>query len=259
MYDIIYLMSHYIYLSLFIIFCFVLERFFPRKKFASSSQEIFEGLNWFIVNEVILAILLGKISIYINALIVQHHFSLNINLTQLPHWMSLILYIVILDFFSYWTHRFAHSIPKLWNIHKLHHSIQTFNSLYTFKHSLIWQLYIFVSLGLIGGLFQLNENIKMITPFIFLSFDIIQHANISFNRVPYFLNYIFILPRNHLIHHSQMNYLRYGQNFGLIFSFWDIIFKTYYLPQKLDVCLGLKNNDLPQNFFSRFFYPLIKR
>ena len=49
------------------------------------------------------------------------------------------------------------------------------------------------------------------------------------------LNYFFNTPEVHRWHHSAEfpddKMLRYGCNFGVGVSFWDIIFGTFYLPK----------------------------
>jgi sterol desaturase/sphingolipid hydroxylase (fatty acid hydroxylase superfamily) len=48
------------------------------------------------------------------------------------------------------------------------------------------------------------------------------------------LNYLFVTPEVHRWHHSATVPEGYGYscNYGVEFSFWDVIFGTYYLPQK---------------------------
>jgi fatty acid hydroxylase family protein len=48
------------------------------------------------------------------------------------------------------------------------------------------------------------------------------------------LNYVCVTPEVHRWHHSAKTPEGYGYscNYGVEFSFWDLLFGTYYLPQK---------------------------
>jgi sterol desaturase/sphingolipid hydroxylase (fatty acid hydroxylase superfamily) len=48
------------------------------------------------------------------------------------------------------------------------------------------------------------------------------------------LNYVLVTPEVHRWHHSAVTPDGYGHscNYGVEFSFWDIVFGTYYLPKK---------------------------
>src|ERR1700675_3171749 len=49
-----------------------------------------------------------------------------------------------------------------------------------------------------------------------------------------FLNYFFVTPEVHRWHHTVDVPEGYGYscNYGVEFSFWDLVFRTYYLPKK---------------------------
>jgi sterol desaturase/sphingolipid hydroxylase (fatty acid hydroxylase superfamily) len=42
-------------------------------------------------------------------------------------WLTYVVAFLVLDFSSYWTHRWAHKINVLWNRHIVHHSSEEFN------------------------------------------------------------------------------------------------------------------------------------
>ena len=41
-----------------------------------------------------------------------------------PMWAVLILGFFVRDFVQWWTHRLLHKVPKLWEFHKVHHSVE---------------------------------------------------------------------------------------------------------------------------------------
>ena len=55
----------------------------------------------------------------------------------------------------------------------------------------------------------------------------LNHTNVPFDYGP--LKYIFNSPKMHIWHHDVMMHKNSGQNFGIVLSVWDWIFKTAYL------------------------------
>ena len=43
------------------------------------------------------------------------------------HWITYVIAFVVIDFYGYWTHRWAHQINFFWNKHVIHHSSEEFN------------------------------------------------------------------------------------------------------------------------------------
>lgn len=45
-------------------------------------------------------------------------------MSSLPMWAILLIGFVVRDFVQWWTHRLLHRIPRLWEYHKVHHSVE---------------------------------------------------------------------------------------------------------------------------------------
>ncbi len=45
----------------------------------------------------------------------------------LPVWVHALLYMLVADFFAYWTHRLSHAWPVWWRLHGYHHAATEFN------------------------------------------------------------------------------------------------------------------------------------
>jgi lathosterol oxidase len=110
-------------------------------------------------------------------------------------------------------------------------------------------------MGIVGSFISVSANIREYVYITSIFFDIVQHSSTSI-KLPHFLNYILILPNNHYYHHSKVCFKKNGQNFGLIFSFWDLMFGTYYLPKKVDTMIGLEKDNLPKGFIRRLLHPI---
>jgi sterol desaturase/sphingolipid hydroxylase (fatty acid hydroxylase superfamily) len=64
----------------------------------------------------------------------------------------------------------------------------------------------------------------------------------------------------HLWHHDVICHYPYGQNFAVVFSIWDWIFKTMYYPssaqQDAPEKLGFHGlNKFPDSLITRLLYP----
>ncbi len=143
---------------------------------------------------------------------------------------------IVSDFSRYWLHRIMHSIPILWEFHKVHHSAKvltpiTFyrihpieNLLFGFRYALsagvVSGVFIYLFGAMIGVVDILGVNIFL---FIFsLAGSNLRHSHI---KIMYFhlLENIFISPYQHQIHHSS----KYPhKNYGGYLAIWDKVFGT---------------------------------
>ncbi len=149
---------------------------------------------------------------------------------------------IVGDFAAFLTHYFMHKNPVLWHFHKVHHSAEVLNPVTLYRthpfelvfNSLLASLLVGIGLGslfyLSGSLpnqyslFGLNIGIFI---FYLLGYNL-RHSQIwlSWGRK---LSHIFISPAQHQIHHS-IDRKHWDKNMGLIFSFWDWMFGTIYVP-----------------------------
>jgi len=142
--------------------------------------------------------------------------------------VSFLIYLIVLDFAGYWYHRWQHRIGVWWELHAVHHSQQQM-SLWAddrnhFLDDLI-QAAFFAALSLFIGV-QPNQFVVLIAVSNFM--QSIQHVNA---RLPYgwLLERIIVSPIFHRRHHA-VGYghegTAYGCNFGVLFPWWDMMFRT---------------------------------
>jgi sterol desaturase/sphingolipid hydroxylase (fatty acid hydroxylase superfamily) len=142
--------------------------------------------------------------------------------------VSFLIYLVLLDFAGYWYHRWQHRFGVWWELHAVHHSQQQM-SLWADdrNHFLddIIQAAFFASISLFIGV-QPNQFVVLIAVSNFM--QSIQHVNA---RLPYgwLLERMIVSPIFHRRHHA-IGYghegTAYGCNFGVLFPWWDIMFRT---------------------------------
>ena len=152
-------------------------------------------------------------------------------ITDLP-WVSLLLYLVVLDFVDYWVHRGQHHFEWWWKLHSLHHAQRQMTMFSDNRNHLLDDMLrdvlIVITAQLIGVAPSQFVAIVVITQ---LS-ESLQHANVRlwFGAVG---ERLWVSPRFHRLHHSiglghesQGQGTLGGKNFGVLLPWWDMLFKT---------------------------------
>lgn len=155
-----------------------------------------------------------------------------------------LVYALMYDFGAFITHYFMHKIPILWVFHKVHHSAERLTpmTLYRMHPVDIFLTGIVISicsgLGVGSLMYFWNVEVTFLQLlglnaifFVFYVFGYnLRHSHIWLNY-PKWLSHIFVSPAQHQIHHS-IEKKHWDKNMGLIFAFWDLAFKTLYVPKK---------------------------
>ncbi|MBL8311758.1 MAG: sterol desaturase family protein [Burkholderiales bacterium] len=141
--------------------------------------------------------------------------------------VSLLFYVLVLDFTEYWRHRWQHRIEWWWQLHAVHHSQQQMTfwtddrvHLLDDLIAALWMAAVALTIGMPPEQFPLV--------FAVLRFmESLSHANLRWNFGP--LKRLLISPQFHRVHHGigvGHEGRRYGVNFGVTFSVWDQLFRT---------------------------------
>lgn len=187
----------------------------------------------------------------------SEHFGyirLNISYENVIFIFSLTLFIVS-DFTRYWLHRLLHTVPFLWEFHKVHHSAKVLNPLTFYRvhpvENILFGLRYVFSIGLTTGIFVYLFGSKVglievlgvnVVVFVFsLLGSNLRHSHIAL-AYPSFLEKIFISPKMHQIHHSIKHF---DKNFGGYLSVWDVMFNSYLDSRKVQsLKFGLKKEQM---------------
>lgn len=174
-------------------------------------------------------------------------------LARQPRALIIAEVVVLMDFITYWAHRSFHTFPLLWRFHALHHSakyvrwsttgrVHPFNELFNYLVTVL-------PLALIG--FPVNV-VMPVTPAVIL-FALFAHTQVNVSYGP--LSAIFVSPRFHRWHHTH-SHEGGNKNFANVFSLWDRLFGTYYLPpDRLPETFGLDVDDVPERYLGQLLYP----
>lgn len=181
--------------------------------------------------------------------------------------VTLILYTITLtvvnDFFSFLIHYMMHKIPLLWEFHKTHHSATTLNPLTQYRihpvELVINNVRSIIIFGLITGIFdylsshQIDKVLFLgANVFTFLFFFLganLRHSHVKL-RYPKIIEYIFISPFQHQIHHSTKKE-HFNKNMGSKFAIWDYFFGTLVFSEKTSrINFGIPKENLNYTSFS---------
>jgi sterol desaturase/sphingolipid hydroxylase (fatty acid hydroxylase superfamily) len=144
--------------------------------------------------------------------------------------VSLLIYLVVFDFFAYWLHRGQHGIGLWWRLHSLHHAQRQMSMWSDNRNHFLDDLLLDVLLVLLAQLIGVApEQFIAIVALTQLS-ESLQHANVrlSFGRVG---ERLWVSPRFHRLHHSIHCS---EQNYGVLLPWWDQIFGTANFQHKLE-------------------------
>ena len=226
------------YYHVFLIFfaMITLERLYAYKGTVSQRHMVWRDLMSTAVQTLILGAIVGAIVLpvlfYFPHAFLGRRFLFGLSNPLGPIWFQVVCIFLLHSFYQYWMHRFQHTNDFFWKLHGYHHGVtnlQTSN--------------IFVSNPLDFALRNILGTL-LLSVVGFNPFAVVLAT--SLNIYGYFSHcggdvrggwssYFFNTPEVHRWHHAaefpDEEKFRYGCNYGVGVSFWDVIFGTFYLPR----------------------------
>lgn len=168
------------------------------------------------------------------------------NIIQAPYYLKIIVGVFCIDFVNYWAHRLNHTWEIFWRLHRVHHSDTIMDSTTTYRFHPLDALTDNLS-GVIAALiFGLDGSILIFWLILYIPLLVLHHTHFIlpdwFDR---YFGKVIVSPNFHKIHHHQ-NQEFTDSNYGLIFIFWDKLFKTFKQIQVGDIKYGLNEFDKPE-------------
>ena len=175
------------------------------------------------------------------------------------------------DFSKYIVHRFMHKWPVLWALHKVHHSATVLTPMTVFRthplEGIIFSLRSAITQAIgISMFFYLFGNLVSlytivgVNVFVFV-FNILgsnlRHSHIGI-RYWKWLEYIFISPAQHQLHHS-IAFEHHDKNFGAALAIWDWLFGSLHHSVEFETLhLVIKKNqhDATHNLKNLYLDPI---
>ncbi len=226
-----------------------LERLLPnREEWRPETREVGTDLTFMVVVQLAWPPLVGFLFAY---LLIGPARSLNLPFAGIwPHdwpvWLQAILMVLAVDFLRYWLHRAAHENETLWRLHSVHHSVEQLYWLNTARFHPIEKAMQMCLDSLPFLLMGVHEVVLALYYIAYATNGFFQHCNV---RLRYgVLNYIVGSAETHRWHHSREP-REANANYGNTVIVWDLLFGTWFLPNKREVVeLGLREREYPKSF-----------
>lgn len=138
--------------------------------------------------------------------------------------LTYLVAFVIIDFYGYWTHRWAHQINFFWNKHAIHHSSEEFNLACALRQTVSSFVNLFTFLLITAAILGVPATVIAITLPIQLFLQFWYHTR-HIKKMG-FLEHILVTPSHHRVHHA-INPEYIDKNHSQIFIFWDKWFGTF--------------------------------
>jgi len=165
------------------------------------------------------------------------------NIISIPNYIKIPLGILSLDFVNYWAHRLYHSLEVFWRLHRVHHSDTTLDTSSAYRfHPL--DAVLDNCAGIVAALlFGFDPFVLIIWLILYIPVLVLHHSKfIMPNWFDKTFGLIIVSPNFHKIHHHQLQEFT-DSNYGLLFIFWDKIFKTFKKIPVSEIKFGLKEFD----------------
>ncbi len=158
--------------------------------------------------------------------------------------LIVVLVTVLRDLGTYITHRLSHTVPMLWEFHKVHHSAEVLTPFTVYRKHPVYnvvgdlvQLFLVAPVqGLIAFLF-VGEPAPLTILGANLVFSLFHVAGANLRHSHIWLPFgpvwsrILISPAQHQVHHSKAE-RHWNRNYGEVFALWDWLFGSLYIPGK---------------------------
>jgi lathosterol oxidase len=174
---------------------------------------------------------------------------------SLPWVVQFLLIMLSTDIVQYWVHRTFHVVPWLWKFHAVHHSTDAMDWLAGNRLHVVEQILVraltFMPVFILG--FDLVPTAAYV---VFITFHAtFIHANVRFYYGP--LKWLVATPQFHHWHHA-IEREAIDKNFAIHFPALDLLFGTYYLPEKWPSGYGI-HDQVPRGWLRQFFYPFLPK
>ena len=155
-------------------------------------------------------------------------------------WVSFLLYLIVFDFVHYLIHRGQHQFNRWWALHSLHHSQRQMTLWTDNRNHLLDDVITALLLSVVAKLIGVGPGQFIALVVLSQLSESFQHANIrcSFGWLG---DRLWVSPRFHRLHHaigigheSAGRKTMGGHNFGVLFPWWDMMFKTVDFSNRYD-------------------------
>lgn len=258
-------LQYYFWLISVSLFVFILERLHPwRRRQKVLRKGILQDLFWLAFNGHVLGLIIALVAGHLVQLLNGALHGLGLPVPEsialaagLPSWLQFIIFFLVKDFIEWNIHVRLHRVPWLWELHKLHHSVEEMDWIGNFRFHwgevIVYKTLSYLPLTILG----VDGGVILAIAVIGTLMQDLNHANLPISWGP--LRYVFNSPKMHIWHHDVELHGRGGQNFGIVLSVWDWLFGTAYWPEDREQPehIGFEGIEkYPKSLFGRLAWPL---
>jgi sterol desaturase/sphingolipid hydroxylase (fatty acid hydroxylase superfamily) len=139
-----------------------------------------------------------------------------------------VLAFVGLDLVQWGIHNLLHRAPWLWQLHKVHHSIEELDWLGSMRFHwgevVVYKTLQYLPLAFLG----FDGRVLFAVAIVGTIIGHFNHSNLAIDLGP--LKYVVNSPEMHQWHHVHPDAGPVNKNFGINLALWDWLFQTAYLP-----------------------------
>lgn len=255
--------SYFFWLLVISAACFALERLSPwRREQRAFRPGFFQDVFWLVFHGHLAGVLTVLGGEWLNAHVtvplypsIKAAADAAAVVRGLPLWGQFVVLLLVKDFLDWCTHNLLHRVPPLWQLHKVHHSIEELDFLGNFRFH--WgevTIYWLVTSLPLAALGVADGSVWMAVAMVSTVIGHLNHSNLRLSWGP--LKYVLNSPKMHVWHHARLEGGAKGHNFGVVFSLWDWLFRTAHLPDGQPARLGFQGDEaFPGTLWGRFFWP----
>jgi sterol desaturase/sphingolipid hydroxylase (fatty acid hydroxylase superfamily) len=237
---------------------------FPKRIYFHKSS--IADYKFFLIDRVVFALILPVAMLYIAPVTEATASALNAAFGPVAHpwnanspWILLaatLAQVAAVDFVLFYLHYLFHKVPVLWEFHKVHHSAEVMTPITAYRmHPVevaVDMNLTAIAAGLVFGFFahmtgggrpqvELFGINAVQFAFYVVGFNLRHsHIPLGYGRI---VSQVFVSPWMHQLHHSRET-PHLDKNMGFIFSFWDRMFGTLYVPRRGETfALGLATGE----------------
>ncbi len=138
--------------------------------------------------------------------------------------LQYVIGFISIDFYAYWSHRWAHRYNLLWNRHVIHHSSEEYNLPVALRQTISDFVQVYTFLLIPAAIFGIPTDVLAILAVVMLFGGFWYHTQLIGKMG--FLEKIIVTPSHHRIHHA-INPIYIDRNFGGLLIIWDKLFGTF--------------------------------
>ncbi len=222
----------FFFISIFLSVAFFETRFPRRKLIVSKTDRWKVNIGLVVLNSITLRLFWAAGAFGVAYWVNEQGWGI-MNFLEYPHFLNVIVAVLILDFIIYLQHVMFHAVPTLWRLHMVHHADLDFDvTTGTRFHPIEILISMIIKAGIIVALGP-PVLAALIFEILLNGTAMFNHSNIdipgSWDR---FLRLFIVTPDMHRVHHSVFPN-ETNSNFGFNLSWWDKLLGTYRVQPRL--------------------------